>query len=125
MDKKPISPTAHGIIDYGSVGLMLVAPSLLGLKGAARRLSYLFGLSYAVISALTDYKLALRRAIPFRAHGVIEIASAPMLVLLPFLFRAFRNKGARNYYLALAATVATVYTLTDWDADTDDPEIVE
>lgn len=120
MSKKPISPTAHGAIDYSSVGLMLAAPKLLGLKGRAGTLSVFFGLTYAVVSALTDYKLAIKRLIPFRAHGLIEISSAPLLVAVPLLLGAWKQKGARNYFLALAATVATVYSLTDWDADTDE-----
>lgn len=120
MDKKPISPTAHGAIDYSSVGLMLLAPKMLGLKGSAKTLSHLFGLTYLVVSALTDYKLAIKRLIPFRAHGLIEISSAPLLVVVPLLFGAWKQKKGRNFFLILAATVATVYSLTDWDADTDE-----
>lgn len=120
MDKKPISPTAHGAIDYSSVGLMLAAPSVLGLKGSARNLSYFFGATYAVVSALTDYKLAIKRLIPFRAHGLIEISSAPLLIALPLIFGAFKQPKGRGFFLTLAATVAAVYSLTDWDADTDE-----
>ncbi len=120
--KKPISPNVHGAIDYSSVGLMLLAPSLLGLKGRARTLSYFFGATYAVVSALTDYKLALKRLIPFRAHGLVEISSAPLLVALPLVLGAFKQKSARNFFLGMAATVVTVYSLTDWDADTDADE---
>lgn len=122
MSKKPISPTAHGALDYSSVGLMLAAPKLLGLKGAARTLSYLFGATYAVVSALTDYKPAIKRVIPFRVHGLIEICSVPALLALPLMLGAWKQAKARNFFLALSATVVTVYSLTDWDADTDTRE---
>jgi len=120
MDKKPISPTAHGAIDYSAVGLMLLGPTLLGLKGRARTLSHLFGATYAVVSALTDYKLAIKRLIPFRAHGLIEISSVPVLLALPLVLGAWKQPRARGFFVVLAATVATVYSLTDWDADTDE-----
>lgn len=120
MSKKPISPNAHGALDYSSVGLMLAAPRLLGLKGRASTLSLFFGLTYAVVSALTDYKLALKRVIPFRVHGLIEISSVPMILALPLMLGAWKQAKARNFFLALAATVVTVYSLTDWDADTDE-----
>ena len=116
---KPISPTAHGAIDYSSVGLMLLGPSLLGLKGAARGLSLFYGATYAVVSALTDYKLGVKRLIPFRAHGLTEISSAPLLLLLPWALGAFKQPKARTFFGMLLATVVTVYALTDWDADTD------
>ncbi len=118
--KKLISPTVHGAIDYSSVGLLLLAPRLLGLRGRARTLSYFFGAAYLLVSALTDYKLALKRLIPFRAHGLIEISSAPLLVALPLLLGAWKQPQARNFFLALAGAVTAVYALTDWDADTDE-----
>lgn len=120
MSKKPISPNVHGAIDYSSVGLMLAAPKLLGLTGRASSLSLFFGATYAVVSALTDYKLAIKRIIPFRAHGLIEISSVPLLVALPLLLGAWKQAKARNFFLVLAATVVSVYSLTDWDADTDE-----
>ena len=51
---KPISPTMHGAIDYGFFGIMSAAPSLLGLKGSAEVLPYLFGGAQGVLNALTD-----------------------------------------------------------------------
>ncbi|AFZ68462.1 hypothetical protein Deipe_3012 [Deinococcus peraridilitoris DSM 19664] len=116
---KPITPRTHGMIDYGSVALMLAAPSVLGLTGAARTLSYAFGGSYLLLSAFTDDPLGLKRALPFRTHGKLELASAPALLALPWLTGALKDPKARMYFLGLLGTVATVYSLTDWEADPD------
>ncbi len=116
---KPISPRIHGVIDYGAVLLAFAAPSLLGLKGSARPLSYLFGAAYLGVSALTAYPLGLAREIPFPTHGKIELFSAPALLALPWLTGALKRPTERAYFATLLGTVLTVYALTDWDADPD------
>lgn len=83
--KKPISPEAHGAIDYGFLAMNLSAPTLFGLTGAARTLPYLFGGVQGILNALTDQPLAVKRLVPFRTHGTIELASGPLFVALPWL----------------------------------------
>lgn len=113
MNRKPISREAHGAIDYG----FLAALTLLGLGGAARTLSYLFGVAQGLLNALTDQPLALKRLVPFRTHGTIELASGPLFVALPWLTGALRDARARNYFVVLGVLLVVVYNLTDWDAD--------
>ncbi|GAA5512740.1 hypothetical protein Dcar01_01462 [Deinococcus carri] len=113
---KPIHPRIHGVIDYAACAAMLAAPSLLHLKGSARTASYVFAASYLGVSALTDYPLSLRRLIPFPVHGQIELASVPTLLLVAALQKGTRE---RAYFAALAGTVLTVYSLTDWQANPD------
>ena len=113
---KPIKPRAHGVIDYGFLAMNLAAPSLLGLKGAAKKLCYLFGGVQGGLNAMTDQPLALKRLVPFRTHGTVELLSGPAFVALPWLTGALRDPRARNYFLVLGAILATVYNLTDWNA---------
>jgi hypothetical protein len=116
---KPISPKAHGAIDYGFLAANLLAPSLLGLKGPAKALSYMFGGMQGGLNALTDQPLAIKPLVPFRPHGTVELSSGPLFVLLPWITGALKDPRARNYFLALGAVLVTVYNLTDWEADPD------
>lgn len=116
MNKKPISPETHGAIDYGFLGLMLAAPSLLGLNGPARTLPYLFGAVQGVLNALTDQPLAVKRLVPFHTHGRIELASAPAFVALPVLTGAMKEGKAHGFFLGALGLLTAVYLLTDWDA---------
>jgi len=50
---RPISPRAHGVLDYATVGATLLAPRLLGFPASAARASYALGGAYA---ALTDWE---------------------------------------------------------------------
>ncbi len=114
--KKPITPFSHGVLDYGSVAFMLAAPSLLGLNGPARTLSYAFAGMYLGVSALTRMPLGLAKVIPFPLHGAIELGTAPALIGLPLLMGAFTTTRERAYFAGLLGTVLTAFTLTDWQA---------
>ncbi|WP_034385405.1 hypothetical protein [Deinococcus sp. YIM 77859] len=113
---KPILPRVHGLIDYAACALMVAAPHLLDLHPGARRISYALAGSYLGVSALTDYPPALRRLLPFPVHGKIELSTLPVLLLAAALQKETRE---RAYFLALAGTVAGIYSLTDWQADPD------
>jgi len=90
---------------------------LFGLRPEARTASFAFAGTYLLVSALTDYPLALKRVIPFPVHGRIELVSTPALLLVPSLMGALKGGKERAYFIGLAATVLSVYTLTDWKAD--------
>ena len=116
MSGKPIEPGAHGAIDHGFLAANLVAPSLPGSRGSARTLSYLFGTVRGGPNALTDQPLALKRLVPFRTHGTVELVSGPLFVLLRWLTGALQDAKARRYFMALGGVLVTVYDLTDWNA---------
>ena len=112
--RKPISPRLHGAIDYGFFVIGLVVPSLLGLNGAARVLFALLALGQTTLNAFSDHSLALRRLVPFRLHGRIELGSVPVYFLLPYLVGALDGARAVAFYLVTGVTLLSVFALTDW-----------
>jgi hypothetical protein len=114
--RKLISPRLHGVLDYATVAATLAAPRLLGFPAAAERLCYGLAGSYLGVSLLTDYPLAVRRAIPFPAHGVTEGAIGLALPALPTALGFADHRAARNFVLGLTALTAVVAALTDWRA---------
>lgn len=112
---KQISPFAHGVLDYATTATTAVAPSLFGFPTAAAKLAYGLAGSYLGLSLLTDYPLAARRAVPFKAHGLAEGVIGLALPALPWAFGFARHKPARNFFLGLTALTAVVAALTDWD----------
>ena len=115
---KPITPRAHGILDYATAGATAALSRVLGFSPAARRTANAWAAGYSAISALTNYPLALRRALPFQAHGAIDAIMAPLIPALPWLLGFARDRRARNFFLGLAAVTVVVTALTDWTADT-------
>jgi hypothetical protein len=114
---KPISPAAHGAIDYAFAAAHLLAPSLLGLKGPARSLCYIFGLKVLALNALSDHPLALNRAIPMPTHKKLETSLLPGLVILPAVTGAWRQPAAGAFFLGSLLVGLTNYLLTDYQAN--------
>jgi len=112
--RKPISPRLHGILDYATVAATLAAPRLFRFPEAAERLSYGLASSYLGVSLFTDYPLAVRRAIPFPAHGVTEGVIGAALPALPRTLGFADHRAARNFFIGLTVVTAVVAALTDW-----------
>ena len=94
---KPITTRLHGVLDYLTGGLLLVAPRLLGLGGTgAGRLLRLAGASHAGYSVLTDYELGAVKLVPMRTHLALDAAGALGLAGSPWLFGTAR-RGARHW----------------------------
>lgn len=115
--QKPISPTAHGILDYSTMGATLAATRALGLPERAARTAYALAGGYMVMSALTDYRPAVKRAVPLKVHGAVDAGLGVLIPALPWLLGFARNRRARNLFLGLTAVTAVVTALTDWSGN--------
>jgi short-subunit dehydrogenase len=116
---QPIKATAHGVIDYGFFALLTTGPVLLELNARIRNISWAVAATQGTINALTDHPVALRRMIPLRIHGWLELAAAPFVIALPPLTGAVSDRRARTAWLSALALLATNYTLTDYEAPAD------
>lgn len=112
---RPISPTAHGVLDYATVAATAAAPRLLDFPAGAAGLAYSLAGGYLGLSLLTDYPLSARRAVPFRGHGAAEAAIGLALPALPWAMGFAKKRAARNFFLGLTALTFVVAALTDWD----------
>jgi hypothetical protein len=112
--RKPITPRTHGMLDYATAGATALVSRLLDFSGPAARTAQAWAAGYGVLSALTDYPLAVKRTVPFKAHGALDAAIGPLLPALPWLLGFARDRRARNFFLGLAAITLVVTTLTDW-----------
>jgi hypothetical protein len=113
---RPITPRRHAAIDYGFLLVGLAVPTLLGLNGAARVLFAALALGQTTLNAFTDHSLALKRLVPFKLHGRIELSNVPVYFGLPFLVGAIDGARALAFYLVTGATLLSVFFLTDWNA---------
>lgn len=83
-----INTRTHGIIDYATGALLLVAPYLFGFAngGIAQWLPQLLGAMTIVMSLFTDYELSISRVIPLRVHLGMDMATGALLAVSPWLF---------------------------------------
>jgi hypothetical protein len=98
----PIPVFAHGLLEYGAAVLMLAAPFLFGFDSeGATALSIIIGVGVLILAASTAGPTGLAKVLPIRAHVLLDIALAAVLIAAPFLF-AFSDEAAPTaFFMAL------------------------
>jgi hypothetical protein len=83
-----ISTRTHGIIDYLTGALLLVAPYLFGFAtgGIEQWLPQLLGAMIIVMSLLTRYELSIAKVIPLKVHLGVDVLGGILLAASPWLF---------------------------------------
>ncbi|RTL78623.1 MAG: hypothetical protein EKK29_22690 [Hyphomicrobiales bacterium] len=111
---KPITPIAHGYLDYLTVLTFLIAPKLIGLDGFPAFLSYTLAGVHFALTLATDFQLGWLTWLQFRIHGWIEKVVGPALVLIGFTFIFSGNSLACIFYLFMGLAIVVVGWLTDY-----------
>ena len=109
---KKLSPTQHGYLDYATVLLFLLAPSVLGLTAMAATISYVLAAVHLVLTLLTDFPLGIYKVIPFSIHGWVERLVGPVLILLPFIL-GFTGT-ALAFYVVVGIVIILAGLITDY-----------
>lgn len=117
MNAKPIGPVAHGVLDYAFASMHALAPSLFNLKGPARSVCYGFAATHAGLAAMTDYPAGVRRVVPYRTHGKLDLGYLPALLAVPAIAGALRQRRALRYFATMFAVGTATWLLTDFDRD--------
>src|SRR4051794_21507405 len=100
--RKPITPRTHGMLDYATAGAAAVVSHLLDFSRPAARTAQAWAAGYGVLSALTDYPLAVKRRVPFKAHGALDAAMGPLIPALPWLLGFARDRRAPHCFSGMA-----------------------
>lgn len=107
----------HGVLDYATSAVVAAAPRIKPMPKRANLLFEGLAAGYTGLSAVTDYPLGVKRAVPFWAHGASELVLAAVLPIMPWALGFARNKAARNLCFGLTALTVVVAAFTDWDQD--------
>jgi hypothetical protein len=110
---KIISDSTHGILDYVTVVLFALAPSLFGLAGTAALISYALAVIHLTMTVLTDMPLGVIKVIPLKLHALVELVVGPVLVVgalvLPSLFA-----GGQAFFVAAGVVIFLVWLLSNY-----------
>lgn len=123
----PISPKAHGVIDYTTSSAIAMAPKALNLPKRAAAACYGLAAGYTALSMLTKYPAGAKKVVPFKGHGAAEVMIGAALPFVPRMLglkhrrletrkqhRAKRN--AQMLFAGLAAMTGVVALMTDWSS---------
>lgn len=114
MEKKPLSPVQHGIIDYGFAAVQLAGPTLLGLNKKTQKLHQLFGLKLLGMNALTDTPAGIKPVISLKTHQKADLAVLGSMTALTAMKHIRNNRKSLIFHLAIVGLSAANYLLTDY-----------
>lgn len=120
---KIINTKVHGMLDYG-VGVLLVAsPWLFGFYKAGNEsfVPIILGISTLLYSLCTDYELGFMKWIPVRTHLMLDVLSAFILGVSPWLLNF--DQTVYLPHLLLAITELVVVLLSDRAAYYESPSL--
>jgi len=117
---KMISPRLHGYLDFLTVILFLLAPTLLGLSQIPAMLAYGLAVVHLIVTLASDFPFGVIRIIPFSVHGWIERIVGPSLIAVPFILGFANEEIARNFYIAAGLIIIVVGVLTDYQSKAKD-----
>ena len=113
---KVLSPTVHGVLDYGLALLFLLLPGVLDFPPPAAAASYAIGAVYIVASLVTRYPLGVFKLLPFPVHGVIESLMAITWIALPWLMGFAEHTASRNWFVIAGVALLGVVAMTNYRA---------
>lgn len=117
---RPITPRAHGILDYALVAVFLNAPMVMGYSATPATVLYWLAGIHVLMTGLTDFPYGVFKVIPFRIHGALDVLGGVFLLAAPWIFGFASDAGPRNFFLVLGAVSFVVAALTDY---TPSPEV--
>jgi hypothetical protein len=112
---KVVSPKAHAVMDYLTVGAFFVAGALFWRRNRSAAIgSLLCGGAELAVNLLTDYPGGNSRLISFPTHGKLDIGLAAMAATMPE-FMSFPRDGERHFFAVQAGLITVAANLTDFD----------
>jgi hypothetical protein len=113
--KKPLTPKAHGVLDYVFSGVQLLGPSLLGINRKASNTYRAIGAGFTVLNALTNTPVGLQKRIPFKTHQKADIGFLVGMSALSLAAPIRKDKRALAFHLGFLAVAILHYALTDYN----------
>jgi hypothetical protein len=109
-----LGPRIHGYVDVAAILVFALAPFLVGLGGSPALISWGLALVFLILTLFTRYPMGVAKQIPFFAHGLVELAVAVFLAVLPRIGGYSPGSPARRFYSTMAVVIAVVWLLTDY-----------
>ena len=111
----------HGYLDYLTVAVLALMPSLLDMSTTPSVICYVVAFAVLGLSLTTAYPLGVVKAVPFPTHGLIELGSGVLFALMPWIAGfADDDLYARNFFLIQGLGLVGFWAITDYRvADTE------
>lgn len=112
--KKFLNARMHGFADFAVVALFGLGPTLFGFTGIVSTLCYGLAGVHLTLTLLTNFPFGVVKVVPFNIHGWVELAVAPTLVAIPWVFGFGQETTAMTFFTAFGAVVFGAWMCTDY-----------
>ena len=113
---KIISSEAHAALDYLTVVIFTLAPTVIGMTGASAIISYVLALVHLSMTLVTDMPFSLVKIVPIRLHALVELVVGPVLVIGGLLLELPTH--ARIFFVAMGVIIFAVWLLSRYSHST-------
>ena len=111
---KKLSPAAHGVVDYLTVLLLFISPTLFKMETAGSALSYALAIVHLVLTLLTDFPGGALKVIPLRVHGLIELIVSIGLLAVAISFRFLGDSVSFYFYFIFSVILFIVWIASEY-----------
>jgi hypothetical protein len=112
---KVISPQAHAIADYITLGGFILMTTLFWKRNKRAAIASLICAgSEAVNTMLTDFPGGVAKVISFPTHGKVDMGLAATASALPN-FMGFADEPEAKYFRVMGLNITTVGAMTDFE----------
>ncbi len=109
---KILSPKLHGYLDFLTVILFAVAPTVLGFGGLPAYISYALAVIHISLTLVTAFPKGIIGIVPFTIHGGIELIVSIALIMLPFILGFAETP--RNFFMGIGVIIFIVWLLSNY-----------
>jgi hypothetical protein len=108
------SSKAHGLIDYGVVVFLWLAPSIFCLPHVTAIFTYVLGGVHLLLTSATKFELGIFRLISLNIHGLIELLVSLILLGAAFCLGSLEGDLPKKFYLSFGTAVLITWIFTDY-----------
>ena len=109
---KIISSEAHAALDYLTVVIFALAPTVIGLTGASAIISYVLAVVHLSMTLVTDMPFSLVKIVPIKLHALVELMVGLVLVIGGFLLEL--PTPAPTFLVAMGVIIFAVWLLSSY-----------
>jgi hypothetical protein len=109
---KIISSEVHVALDYLTVAIFALAPTLIGMSGTSEIISYVLAIVHLSMTLVTDMPFTPIKILPIRLHALVELVVGPVLLIGGLLLEL--PTPARTFFVAMGVIIFAVWLLSSY-----------
>lgn len=108
-----ITSKMHGVLDYVTVLIFALSPSLFNLSETGATIAYGLAVIHLLMTVLTAFSMGLVKVIPFQQHGYVELIVGAVLAIIPWIVD-FLSATDQLYFSIMGGVILVVWLLTTY-----------